>query len=74
MTNIFTSWKTTSAGMLAILAALSDILGFAAQKQLTPHLMEDIGTIAAGLVGLFAKDASVTNSPISVASHASGHQ
>lgn len=53
MSKLFANWKTTSAGLAAILVALADIIHPVGG---VPNLNGDIPAILAGIVGLFAKD------------------
>lgn len=56
---MMTSWKTTLGGAAAIVVALGDILTFAAQGQVSPHLQADVGAIITGVGLLLAKDHNV---------------
>lgn len=56
-----TSWKTTLAGVAAMLGALADILTQLASKSIdTGRITTDVAAIAAGIGLLFAKDHNVT--------------
>jgi hypothetical protein len=58
---MFTNWKTTSAGILAIVGALTGLVFAVINKQITPEVIT--GFVSALLVGiglLFAKDNNIT--------------
>lgn len=55
------NWKTTAAGVGAILGALASLVTMFSKGQVDGTvLMADFGMISAGVTGLFAKDSNVT--------------
>lgn len=56
-----TNWKTSAAGIGAILGALASLVTMFSKGQIDGTvLMTDFGIISAGVTGLFAKDSNVT--------------
>ena len=56
------SWKTTGSGSAAIVAGLTLLLNELNGDGLSmPELIEVVGFIASGLVGLFARDKKVSS-------------
>lgn len=55
------NWKTTAAGIGAILGAAASLITMFSKGQIDGTvLMTDLGIISAGVSGLFAKDSDVT--------------
>lgn len=54
---MFTNWKTTLAGVAAILGALADLATYGAQGQISPHFASDYAAFVAGVGLILAKDA-----------------
>jgi len=60
-----TNWKTTAAGVGAILGAAASLITMVSKGQLDGTLLTtDLGIISAGLAGLFAKDHNVTGGSV----------
>ena len=59
MNNFFVHWKTTLAGVAAILGALTDVVSAASQGNLSGHLPADITAVITGIGLVYAADASV---------------
>jgi hypothetical protein len=58
---MFTNWKTTSAGILAIVGALTGFVFVIINKQLTPETITTFtSALLIGIGLLFAKDGNVT--------------
>jgi len=58
---MFTNWKTTSAGILAIVGALTGLVFAIINKTITPDVITACVTGLLGGIGLlFAKDNNVT--------------
>ena len=55
---MLTNWKTTAAGLAAILSALADVATSASHGTISGNLSTDITAAIAGIGLLFAKDAS----------------
>lgn len=53
------NYKTTALGVAAILGALAHLINALANGD-TSTILQDFGTISAGLAGVFAKDWNVT--------------
>jgi hypothetical protein len=63
---MFTNWKTTSAGILSIVGAITGLVFAIAAKHVTPEVIT--GCASAILVGIgliFAKDQNVTGGNVS---------
>mgnify|MGYP001591219693 CR=1 FL=1 len=61
-----TNWKTSAAGIAAILGAAASLISMFSSGQVDGNiLMTDFGVIAAGITGLFAKDHNVTGGTVS---------
>ena len=61
-----TSWKTTSAGILAIVGAVTGLVFAIVNKNLTPEVITTcIGSILAGIGLILAKDSNVTGGNVS---------
>lgn len=59
------NWKTSAAGIAAILGALASLLTMFSKGQIDGNvLMTDLGVISAGITGLFAKDSNVTGGTV----------
>lgn len=55
------NWKTTAAGIGAILGAAASLVTMISKGQIDGTvLVTDLGVISAGISGLFAKDSNVT--------------
>lgn len=70
-TTMFANWKTTSAGVLALVglaAQLITTLSSGDTAGVVNNIWVEVSALGAGLVGLFAKDHNVTNAPVPVAS------
>lgn len=56
-----TNWKTSAAGIAAILGAAASLISMFSKGSVDGNiLMTDLGVISAGVTGLFAKDHNVT--------------
>ena len=62
MNSILANWKTTSAGVAAILTALADMATAFSHGNITANLSTDITAIVAGVGLIFAGDANPTPS------------
>jgi hypothetical protein len=57
--NFLTNWRTTLAGAAAIAGALAALLKMLSTGSIDPTLLwTNLGIISAGVMGLFARDAS----------------
>jgi hypothetical protein len=54
------NWRTTLLGIGSILGALADV-AISLANGTPPHYQADMAAVWTGLVGIFAKDAGVTN-------------
>jgi hypothetical protein len=71
---MITNWKTSALGASAILGAIASLLSMFSKGQVDGNiLMTDLGVIAAGIGGLFAKDKNVTGGTIDNTTGASVH-
>ena len=58
---MFTNWKTTSAGIIAIVGAVTGFYFALQSNNLTPEVITGcIGSLLAGIGLIFAKDSNVT--------------
>lgn len=65
MKNFLANWKTTAAGIAAVLGALAHVLnGFATGDWSINTLMADISAAGAGVGLIFAKDGNVTGGTV----------
>ena len=60
LSHLLTNWKTTAAGVAAILTALADMVTALSQGSISGTLTADVTGIIAGLGLIFAKDATAT--------------
>jgi len=60
-----TNWKTSAAGIAAILGATASLISMFSKGSIDGNvLMADLGVISAGVTGLFAKDNNVTGGTV----------
>jgi hypothetical protein len=59
------SWRTTAAGLVPFIGAGASLIAMATGASAPDGnlLMMDIGILGSGLIGFFAKDKNVSNSP-----------
>ena len=62
---MMTNWKTSAAGVAAILGALASLISMFSKGSIEGDVMiTDLGVLAAGVTGLFAKDNNVTGGTV----------
>jgi hypothetical protein len=61
MNSIFVNWKTSAAGVATIICGVGIAIYSVAENQ-PDNVKVGVGLVAAGLVGLFAKDGAATPS------------
>jgi hypothetical protein len=62
---MMTNWKTTAAGVAAILGAAASLISMFSKGSIDGNvLVTDLGLIGAGITGLFAKDNNVTGGTV----------
>jgi hypothetical protein len=62
---MMTNWKTSAAGVSAILLAIGSLLSMFSKGNIDGNvLVTDLGVIGAGITGLFAKDNNVTGGTV----------
>jgi len=71
---MITNWKTSAAGIAAILGAVASLITMFSKGQVDGNvLMTDLGVIGAGISGLFAKDKNVTGGTVDNTTGATVH-